>query len=415
MRTIFIAAPHFPPSALPPAQRVRLLTRHLHTFGWEPVIFTVSPYYLEEILDPWMVELAGDKFEKIEVKCLDPRKTRRFGVGDLGLRMFWSLFVSLIKNARRKKPSAILYPVPPWYIMVMAPVVKWFTGVPYAIDFIDPWVYKIDGKDRKARISQWIARPLERFAVKRSDAVFAVSQGILNDLSQRYTAIREKPLTAVPYGVEVSDFQSVKIQHRTDGKVLIRYTGAISAAMLPVVDTLFKALKLVEKQIPLQVIFTGTSYAGAGIVRPVLAELITQNDVSAFVSENPARVGYREALELSMSADMQLLIGDTTPYYAASKLMGLAASGRPFFAFIHKSSFPATFLGQLDYPHTTGFGSEELGTPAKINELAENILYAIKNRDNFKKIDINNPVLAQYTAESMTRAFSDTIKKIIHE
>jgi hypothetical protein len=415
MKRIFIAAPHFPPSALPPSQRVRLLVRHLYEFGWEPVVFTVEHKYREELADPWMVEIAGDKFEKITVNAFDQRKTRKFGVGDLGIRMFIYLFFSLVKQARRQKPALILYPVPPWYIMVMAPFVKRITGIPYVIDFIDPWVHEAQKKDAKATISQWFARRMERFAVKNSDAIVAVSQGILNALLVRYPNIREKPLAPIPYGVEATDFQALKIERQDREAILLRYTGAISEAMLPVVDALFKALKIVRAARSIQVIFTGTSYAGGALVKPVLGELVTSNDVGSFVIENPARVGYREALELSLGADIQIVIGDTTPYYAASKLMGLAASGRPFFAFIHQDSFPASFLNELQYPYKTFFGAADLGTPAKIRELADAMIRAIREKDDFVKIDIGNPVLAQYTAMSMTKTFTDTFKKVIHE
>jgi len=412
MATVFIPAPFFPPSAMPPAQRVRLLVRHLHEFGWHPVIFTIDQRYREDLADPWMLEIAGDKFEKIDVGCFDQRKTRKFGIGDMGLRMFIFLFRSLLKNARRKKPALILYPVPPWYIMVMAPVIKWMTNVPYAIDFIDPWIYKIDRGNHKARTSQFLARNLEGFAVKRSSAVFAVSQGILDALVSRYPSIRNKPLVAVPYGVEATDFLSIKITKPEGGPVRLRYTGAISEAMIPVVNTLLKALKIVNEQRPLEVLFTGTSYAGAGMARPVLGELISNAGISSFVTENPARVGYREALELSLSADIQLLIGDTTPYYAASKLMGLVASGRPFFAFVHKDSFPNKFLDELNYPFKTSFDTAELNTDGKTEELARDILHAIGAKDQFKGVDIDNPVLAQHSATSMTKTFSDTFKKI---
>lgn len=414
MTTIFIPAPYFPPSAMPPAQRTRLLVKHLHEYGWHPVIFTIDPVYYEEGTDPWMLEIAGDRYERIEVGCLDAPKTRKFGVGDIGIRVFFFLFFSLLKNARRKKPALVLYPVPPWYIMVMAPFIKWMTGVPFAIDFIDPWVYKIEGKNRKARFSQWIAKRLEGFVVKRSSAVFAVSQGILDDLAGRYPSIREKPLVPVPYGVEASDFHTIKVQKPAGGPVLLRYTGAISEAMLPVVDTLFRALKIVHRQRPLKVIFTGTSYAGKGLAKPVLTGLTDSNDLSSFITENPQRVGYREALELSLSSDVQLLIGDTTPYYAASKLMGLVASGQPFFAFVHRNSFPASFLNELGYPHKTAFEPEELDRQEKVEELAAAILHAIDKKDQFKGIDINNPVLAQYSAGAMTKTFSDTLKKVIH-
>lgn len=412
---VFIPAPHFPPSAMPPSQRVRLLIRHLHSFNWEPVIFTVDHRYREELADPWMEEITGKDFEKVIVGCLDQRKTRKMGIGDLGIRMFFSLFFSLLKQARKKKPALILYPVPPWYIMVMAPFIKWFTGVPYAIDYIDPWIFKVPENDRKARASQWVARKLEGFVVKRSSAIFAVSQGILNDLVSRYPAIKSRPLVAVPYGVEPTDFLTIKVDKPESKKVLLRYTGAVSVAMMPVANTLFKALRIVNEQIPLQVEFTGTSYAGLGLAKPVLESLIIQNGVASFVTENPNRVGYRKALELSIGADMQLLLGDTTPYYAASKLMGMVASGRPFFAFVHTGSFPATFLDSLNFTGKVEFTASELEDNKTVNELVNGLLNAIRQRNEFNPIDINNAELKQHTAFAMAQTFSNTFQKIVHE
>ncbi len=111
MPTVFIPAPFFPPSSMPPAQRIRLVVRHLHEFGWKPVIFTVDPYYREEIPDPWMLEIAGDQFEKIEVNAWDQRKTRKFGLGDLGIRMFYSL-IRAILNQRGKEGKARIDSLP---------------------------------------------------------------------------------------------------------------------------------------------------------------------------------------------------------------------------------------------------------------------------------------------------------------
>ncbi|GGB08477.1 hypothetical protein GCM10011511_34940 [Puia dinghuensis] len=391
------------------------MVRHLEDHDWHPVIFTVDPARMDGITDPWMLEIAGDRYEQIQTGCLDGRKTRKFGIGDLGLRMFVFLFFSLLKQARRRKPALILYPVPPWYIMVMAPFVKWLTGVPYAIDLIDPWIYKVDPRNRKARLSQWIARRLEGFVVKRSSAIFAVSQGILDDLAIRHPAIKKRQLVAVPYGVEASDFGSITIKKAIGAPVNIRYTGAISEAMLPVTDTLLQALKLVHQRHPLSVLFTGTSYAPKELARPVLQEQIGKHGLSPIVTENPLRVGYREALELSLGADIQLLFGDTTPYYAASKLMGLAASGQPFFAFVHRESFPFSFLEELNYPYRLGFLPQELGTPEKIEELATAILRAIDGKDKFQPIDTAHPVLAQYTADAMTKTFANTFKTITHD
>lgn len=416
MPKVFIAAPHFPPSAMPPSQRVRLLVRHLHSFGWKPVIFTVDQHYREESADPWMVEITGNEFEKIEVGAWDQRKTRKFGLGDLGIRMFGSLYRALVKQAKKEKPALILYPVPPWYIMVMAPFVKKVTGIPYAIDYIDPWIYPTKQKNLKAVLSRKVARLLEGRSVKNCDAIFAVSQGILDDLQKRFPSIASKPLVVVPYGVETSDYDSIQPLKKDDSKILVRYTGAVSENMMVVVDSLLKAFKQVRKILPVEVIFTGTSYAAPGLAKPVLTELIEKNGVTDFVIENPDRVGYREALQMSKQADMQLLVGDTTPYYAASKMMGLVASGKPFFAWVHTESFPAQFLEALQYPHRLSFQTAELGDEKKIGMLADALLNSLQNRGHFVPVPLEDPVFINHTARAMTKIFADTFQKqLIHK
>jgi hypothetical protein len=414
-KKVFIAAPHFPPSALPPSQRVRLLVRHLAELGWWPTVFTVDHSFRDELSDPWMVQIAGNRFTKIEVACWDQHKTRKIGIGDLGIRMFWSLFFTLLKSIKKEKPAIVVFPVPPWYIMVMGPFIKWITGVPYAIDFIDPWVHNVSKKGIKARLSQLIAKLLEGFVVKRSAVIYAVSEGILNDLRKRYPSIKSKPLIAVPYGVEVSDYSAIMTNERDNNIFTIRYTGAVSDLMLPVVDSLLKAFKIVKETVAIDVVFRGTSYAGAGQAQPKLAELINANCVNSFVKEYPDRVTYKEALEISVNADMQLLIGDTSSYYAASKLMGLIASQKLFFAFVHKDSFPSRFLEDLKYCYKVDFDIENLSEENKIRELAERILLALKTKDQFIPIDLSNHIFNQHTAKEMTKTFTVNFEKAIYE
>ncbi|MEI2709139.1 MAG: hypothetical protein V9E96_09025 [Chitinophagaceae bacterium] len=167
MKTLFIVAPHFPPSSLPPSQRVRLLVRNAKQFGFFPHAYTVNTNYRQETTDEWMNELLGDDYLVTEINCLDQRKTRKFGIGDLGLRMLPFLIFKLIKDAKKLKADFILYPVPPWYILIAAPIVKWFTKVPYGIDFIDPWVHEEIATNRnfKYNASQFIAKSFRKMGL----------------------------------------------------------------------------------------------------------------------------------------------------------------------------------------------------------------------------------------------------------
>ena len=412
MKKIFIIAPHFPPSALPPAQRVRLMVKHLKTLGWYPHVFTTESKFREEKEDAWMTELAGDDFDLTVVKALNQKKTRKFGVGDLGLRMIPYLLPAIKKAAKKEKPDFILYPVPPWYILLIAPLIKRKTKIPYGIDFIDPWFVGEIPKNSnfKKRISQKFARRFEKKAVLKADIIYSVSEGININLKSRYS-IENKPLLAIPYGVEPSDF-NISTEMPVSDKITFRYIGAVWNDAYSVLEPLLKSLSIIEKETPLQIEFYGTSYAGEGLARPQTTKWIEQFEMQNFMIENPLRVPYKKAVELTMFADIILLFGGMQPYYAASKLMGLIASGKPFIAFLHNDSFPAKFLKQLDYKYIVTYSQKEL-PETKLRELIEIIKQLIKEKDNIVKFDFSNPLIQQHTALGMTKEFIKPIENLL--
>jgi len=413
LKKIFIIAPHFPPSALPPSQRVRLMVKHLKRLGWFPHIFTTDSKYREEKEDAWMTELIGKDFDLTVVKALNQKKTRKIGIGDLGLRMIPYLLPAIKKAAKKEKPDFILYPVPPWYILLITPLIKRKTGIPYGIDFIDPWFVGDIPKDAnfKKKISQKIARKFEKKAVIKADVIYSVSKGINNNLKQRYNLSEKKPISAIPYGVEPSDFD-LKVEKQTSEKIVFRYIGAVWKDAYPIIKQFLKALSEIEKEISLNVEFYGTSYAGEGIAKPQTERWIKEFEMQNFMKENHLRVPYKKAIELTLSADIILLFGGMQPYYAASKLMGLIASGKPFISFLHEDSFPAKFLMQLKYKYLVTYSQTKL-PETKLQELIETIKLLIKEKDNFVKFDLSNPLIQKHTALGMTKAFIEPIEKFL--
>lgn len=412
---IFIVAPHFPPSSSPPAQRVRLLVKHCASLGFYPVVFTVDSKCREEIEDPWMCSLTGDQFQEIRVGCLDFRKTRKFGIGDLGLRMIPSLFSVLKKEAKKKKPVFILYPVPPWYILVIAPLIKGITAVKYGIDFIDPWVHQEPGKQKgfKHQLSQRIARTLEGWVTKNASVIFSVSEGINENLRSRHPKLIGKPMYAVPYGAEPGDFNEFREKNLIGpekGHVLIRYIGAIWNDCHPVLDGLMQALASVSDDQAIKLEFYGTSYAGEGLAKKQLNNWISRHDMQGYTSEQCLRVTYKEAVQLTMESDILFLIGGMQPYYAASKLMGLIVSGKPFVAFVHKDSFPAIFLQKLEYQYLVTYSSETGDLPVdKTEELKHVFMKLIKHKDSFTALNTDHPLIQENTAAGMTKYFIEKI------
>lgn len=418
MKKIFIVAPFFPPSALPPSQRVRLIVNHSTSFGFYPTVFTVDPKYREEVQDPWMLELLKDNYKLVKVNCLDQHKTRKFKIGDIALRMLPFLFFTLLKYCKKDKPSFILYPVPPWYVLTIAPLVKLFTGVPYGIDFIDPWVYKLDPSEKsfKKRASQWIAKRFEKWACKNAAIIYSVSEGINNNLVERIPSLKNKPMIAVAYGAEQNDFELLKnkLPVIAQNKIFIRYIGAIWFDCYPVLDGLMPALAQVAKDLPLQIEFLGTTYAGEAFAKPQMDKWIEENNMQSYTKENPLRVAYKKAVELTLQSDVILLIGGMQPYYAASKLMGLLVSKKMFVAFVHEDSFPAKLLAEVQFPYFVTYSQSKENLPVtKINVVANTLKRAIAEKDTFAGVDLSHPLIKQNTAYGMTKTFLEPINKLL--
>ncbi len=416
MRKIFIIAPYFPPSAMPPSQRVRLIVKHAASLGFYPVVFTVAPRYREEREDPWMTELAGTAFDLVVVDCMDQHKTRKLGVGDLGLRMFPYLYRALKREAKKYKPDYMLYPVPPWYVLMVAPHIKKITGVPYAIDFIDPWVHDRDVTETsiKKRLSHWISRRMESRVCKHASIIYSVSEGINENLLKRYPYLSGKEFFAIPYGAEQDDFEILRKQLPPvkNQKIIIRYIGAIWLDCYPVLDGFMPALAETAKEYSLSIEFYGTSYAGEGLARPQMDKWVNENGMQDYTSESPLRVPYRQAVELTLSSDLLILMGGMLPYYAASKLMGLLVSKKPFVAFVHEDSFPARLLKEINYPYVATYSGDPFRLPVtRIGELAGILKRAIVERENFKGVDLSHPAIQAHTALGMTKAFLEPINK----
>lgn len=417
MYKLFIISPHFPPSALPPAQRIRLMVNHTKSLGFNTTVFTTFSKYREEKNDEWLKELTGNDFELITLKSLNQKKTRKFKIGDLGLRFMPFLFFRLIKECKKQKPDFIIYPVPPWYILMIAPIVKRITGVKYAIDFIDPWVNN-DNKSLKGfkkKFTQWIARTLEGWVTKKASFIYAVSQQINLDLIERHPNLKHHIFKAIPYGVEVSDFSNMAAQTKNEA-ITFNYIGAVWPPALPVIREVINAFKDISETSEIKVNFIGTSYAGEGLAQSSLTKILEEFKMTSHITEDPNRVTYKKAVELTYAADILFLFGDMSKQYAASKLMGLVASQKPFFAFLHKDSFPYQFLKSVNYKYLVGYSNEEEELPAKKKDnLMKLINKLINHMGIFEPISLENEEFKVHTAYGMTRNILTPIKEIIEK
>jgi hypothetical protein len=387
LKRVAIIAPDFTPSSLPPATRVRLFARHLREFGWEPVIITTRPEFYEARVDHENESLLPRSLEVIRTSAFSANWTRKIGIGDVGMRSLWHHWRALRRLCRERKVDATFIPVPPYVSMILGRLAHARFGIPYVIDYIDPWVTEFyrqlpkEQRPPKWRLAYWLARVLEPFALKRVAHITGVSRGTTDSVVRRYPRLSEEDATEIPYGAEASDFDYVR-QHprpnsifdKYDGLIHLSYIGACPPPMHATVRALFAAMGLGLKREPndfrrLRFHFVGTSYAADGDADCEAMRMAREAGVADYVTEQPRRISYLDSLQVMLDSQALVLIGSDEPHYTASKVFPYILARRPLLAIIHEESSVTKVLFEANTCQPVTFNSTA-GPAERLDEIS---------------------------------------------
>lgn len=373
MRRVLMVSPHFPPDTNAATHRVRLLAPHLPARGWEPTVVTIDPRDYEGRLDPALAELVPPSLRVVHARAWPVRVTRRLGIGDLGLRAFTGLLGTCARLLSRESFDALFVTIYPAYPALLGPWLKRRFGIPFVLDYQDPWVgawgETVGGgrggrPDLKSRLSRAIARRLEPRVVRAADAITAVSSATYEQLHGRYPWLSRTPCADIPLGGEPADFDALRRQMRNnpwfdpkDGQVHLCYVGTLLPLGFETLRAVLDAAALLSVRRPdlyarLRLHFFGTSNVttpGAPWrVLPVARAL----GVADRVTEMPGRLDYLDALAVQTQASAILLMGSSERHYTASKLYPALLSERPLLAVYHEASSVVDILRRTAGPPT---------------------------------------------------------------
>ncbi|HEV8525706.1 MAG TPA: glycosyltransferase [Terriglobales bacterium] len=383
MKRVAIVGADFAPSSMPPALRIRFFASHLREFGWQPIVITTDPSQYETALDPDMARLVPESVEVIRTPALPSRLTRLFGIGDLGMRSMWHHWRVLKQLCADRRVDLVFIPVPPYAPMVLGRLAHERFGIPYVIDYIDPWASEFYWKlPRSRRPPKWIlayalARLLEPFAVRHAAHIVGVSKGTTDSVRARYPRLGEDDASEIPYGGETADWEYIRGHRRSnsifdagDGLLHVCSVGAYTAAMRPVLAALFRAVRLgVSREAEifsrLRLHFVGTSYAGGSTAMPV-SEIAREEGVADLVEERPQRVPYLDALQLLADARGLLVVGSEERHYTASKIFPYILAKKPLLVIFHSESSVVPIVTQTKAGSMVTFdGRAPLATKAE--------------------------------------------------
>ncbi len=424
-------APDFVPSSLPPALRMRFFAQHLPEFGWEPIVLAVNPKQYSHPVDEENERLIDPGLRVIRVPALPARVASTFGVGDLGLRSLGHIWRALDRLCREEQPDLMFLSIPPAFDSLALPLVKARYGLPYVLDYIDPWVsdyYRTIPRSRrpggwKWAVSYHVSAAAERQVVQRAAYLTAVSSGTTDGVVRRYSSLRGIGTAEIPYGGELQDFEYLRRHPRPnslfdpyDGFLHVSYLGTFSEGQRPVARALFGALAEGRNRRPdlfgrVRMHFAGTTYSahaeGEYRVLPVARDM----GVGDLVTEHPPRLSYLDASQALLDSQALVVLGNEEPHYSASKIFPYIMAARPLLAIFHRKSNVVDIMRETEAGRVVTFDNTH---PAgnHIGEIADALQAMLTDIDGFHA-STRWDAFERYTARAMTQRLAAVFDQVV--
>lgn len=424
MKTVVLVAPHFLPSFLPSVHRSRLWAYHLEEFGWKPIILTTDPRYYECSISEDMLALLPQDLEIIRTRAI-PTKPVRW-IGDIALRSLWWYRRALHGLARSGRMDFLHFTIPAANASLLGPGVYRKFGIPYGLDYIDPWVPETDPHDRllsKAWFAHRLAQILEPIAVHDARLITGINNAYFESVLRRNPHLRERAETAgMPYGGSERDFETLQRNPRVpflfdpaDGRIHLIYAGALLPKAITVLDRLLAAVSLLRGRNPalaqrLRVHFVGTGLYESDATRGHVVEpYIRKHGVADIVSELSSRIPYLDVLNHLAQATAILVIGSTEIHYSPSKIYQSAMSCRPVFSLLHENSTAVPTMRSSNAGEVFTFSEQALPDPNELSLALQRFLESLTG----KPTNVNWTAFADVSARESSRVLARALDRAV--
>jgi hypothetical protein len=386
MPKLLIVSPRFPPINAAELHRVRQSLPYYARHDWRVTVLCVDAESADGIYDPTLASSLPEGLPIVRVRAWREAVCRRLGIGGLGYRSLLPLYRAGRRLLRREQFDIVFFSTTVFPSFVLGRLWKRRGGCRIVFDFQDPWYTEkipytpetAPGGWRKYRLDRWLARHLERFALRSADHVISVSAGYVEQLARRYPRLDRSMFTVLPFGAAAEDYELVRRIRLEPKKIWlsgqVRWVsvGRAGPDMDSVLEALFMAMARIRCDEPiiadgLRLAFVGTNYAPPERTWKLVEPIASACGVADLVEEHSQRIPYFEAISLYAASDGILLIGSADADYTASKLLTCVLSTKPILALFHRRSlvseiakqFPNVFLASFDEtPAEPGFRAQ---------------------------------------------------------
>lgn len=419
MKKVLIIYPHWPPSNLAGVHRPRLIGNFLPQFDWEPTLLTIKEQYYEEPPDNDLIKTVAPHIKIVKVNAF-PVITifgRRI-IGDIGIRGLLHLYKAAQTIVKNNNIDFIWIPIPSWYVALLGRRLYKQTGVPYGIDYIDPWISQLAPHEKKFSRAWWsnqIAHILEPIALKTARLITGVSTAYYQPALDRNFKNRPIEHVSMPYGFDPGDHQIDIDDVRypwddTPNVIPFVYAGAFLPQSYLFIQALFSSIRKLrhEGQLPPNVkfYFLGTGYYSGDSI----SDYAKKEKIPDLVVEIRMRFPFLHIQHFLRQAAGILIIGSTEKHYTASKTFQCLLSQRPVWAIFHQESSAAKIMKECQADQYLNEYYEDM-TNIDLHDTIYHTFSAYLNQD--KGWSPNLTPLEYYSAKESARALVNGMNKAI--
>jgi hypothetical protein len=393
-RRLVLVSSHFAPSNLVGGHRARLWSRYLPEFGWEPIVVTGDPRQYQERPDPDLERLIAPGLEVVHASTA-PIGAVRF-VGDVGIRAFCGAYRAVAKLVRERSVDFVLVTIPSNFFAPLGRLIHRRFGVPFGIDYQDPWVAYWPGVERRfsrAWGSYTLATWLEPWSVRDSALITGMAPGYVASMLERNPEVAKRAVVAtMAMGSAPEDFELVNALHRptflfdpADGLFHMIYAGALLPAGIVVLDAFLAGLAALKAKAPaivarVRVHFVGTGSSPDDPNGHRVLPRARAAGVADMVDEHPHRIGYVDTLNHLEQCGAVLVLGSTERHYTPSKVFQAILSKRPVFALLHAESTAIGMIEQAEAGRVLPLTEQAMPEPAAVAEALAGMIEAPPHR-----------------------------------
>lgn len=416
-------------------------------------VLAVSPASVRSPLDPWLEAGLADTVPVHRVKGLGVRWCNVPSMGTLTNRAIGALRKvgnRQLSIARRDgRPFDLVYfSTTQFGIHKLGPYWKKKFGVPFVMDYQDPWVnYYYEkhpeivppGGRLKYAISHWLAKRTEPSVLKHCSGITSVSLAYPEELHKRYAFLKDDfPELVAPFPGDERDLERVRadasisqnVFNPNDGCKHWIYIGRGGQDMEVALRGFFAALRSrlrvsddgldrenLNNNAPcpllsaskLRIHFVGTSYASAGRGIKTVEPIANEYGLEGVVVEHTDRIPYSQTLRCLLDADALIVPGSNDPGYTASKIYPYLLARKPMLAIFHENSSVADVIDRVGGATLITFNGSEDSDQLKNEVLGkwfDGQAYALAKPLDLDKFEV-------YTARYQAKQLADFFVRVL--